>query len=115
MPSAVALFVPAGAQRAAQASAASTLLFVDHEPFHTGAAHHIMSTYTRQLLHRDAPLAIQELRRAFEENETALKAQAARTVQELTRPLPTTIEVPFLFDQLQVFAEYNVQDKTFNK
>lgn len=74
-----------------------------------------MTTFTRQLLHRDAPVAVREIREAFEQHEPALKEQAERMAAALAGPRPAQVEVPFRFDDLQVFAVYDCAERVFSK
>lgn len=74
-----------------------------------------MSTYTRQLLHEQAPLIVHELREAFELHETQLMALAEAQLATLEGVVPEVIHVPFHFDQLQVYAVYRVQERLFQQ
>lgn len=74
-----------------------------------------MSTFARQLLHRDAPVAVREIREAFEQHEPALKEQAERMAAAQAGPRPAQLEVPFLFDDLQVLAVYDCGERVFSK
>lgn len=74
-----------------------------------------MSTYTRQLLHEQAPLIIHELREAFEQHEMQLMALAEAQLATVEGIIPEVIHVPFHFDQLRVYAIYRVQERLFQQ
>lgn len=74
-----------------------------------------MSSLTRKILSVEAPLMIQELRTAFELHEAQLKEQALRQRASMQGHVPEEVLVPFLFDQLQVYAAYQVLAGRFSK